>query len=110
MKNNNKIILWAVALLAIILLIFAKPTFSGSVIGTINPHGSAVQVWLYSGTDTLRSNIEDDVFEIPAVKAGVYTLVVEPNPTYKTVSLAGLNVNDGKVTNVGEIIMEQGRK
>ena len=110
MKNNNKIVLWAVALLAIILLIFARPVRSGSVIGTINPHGSAIQVWLYSGTDTLRSNIQDDVFEMPGVKAGVYTLVVEPSPTYKTVSRAGLKVNDGGVTNVGEIIMTQTRK
>lgn len=108
--KNNKIVLWAVALLALILLVFAKPFTAGSVRGTIVPHASAAQVWLFSGTDTLRSSIQDDVFEIVNVKAGTYSLIVDPMPTYKTTVRTGIKVNDGEATNVGEIIMEQIKK
>jgi hypothetical protein len=105
--KNNKIVLWAVALLALVFLVFAKPFTSGSVRGTIVPHGSAIQVWLYSGTDTMRSTIQDDVFEITNVKAGTYSLIVDPMPTFKTSVRTGIKVNDGEATNVGEIIIEQ---
>jgi hypothetical protein len=108
--TSNKMILWAVALLALILLVFARPVRSGSVTGSVNPRGSALQVWLYNVTDTLRSNIQDDIIEIGGVKAGTYTLVVEPAANYKTNTRSGIKVNDGEVTNVGEIIMESVKK
>lgn len=108
--KNNKIVLWAVALLALIFLVFAKPFTAGSVRGTIMPHGSATQIWIFSGTDTLRTPVQDDVFEIINVKAGTYSLIVDAMPTYKTAVRSGIKVNDGEATNVGEIIMEQIKK
>ncbi|MEO8172948.1 MAG: hypothetical protein ABI581_07690 [Sediminibacterium sp.] len=108
--KNNKIVLWAIAILAFVLLIFARPAKTGSVFGSIMPHGSASQVWLYSGTDTLRSPVQDDVFNIINVKAGAYSLVIDPMPTYKSNVRTGIKVNDGEATNVGEIIMEQIKK
>jgi TM2 domain-containing membrane protein YozV len=52
--KNNKIVLWAVALACFDIFGICKTIYSGSVRGTIMPHGSAIQVWIYSGTDTLR--------------------------------------------------------
>ncbi|MES2329616.1 MAG: hypothetical protein V4539_08440 [Bacteroidota bacterium] len=105
--KNNKIVLWAVALLALVFLIFAQPFKGGSVRGSIMPHGSAAQVWIFSGTDTLRTNVQDDVFELTNVKEGTYSLIVDPMPTYKTVVRSGIKVMNGEATNMGEIIMEQ---
>ncbi len=104
--QKNKMILWAVALLALVFLVFAKPIRTGSVIGTIKPHNSATQAWIYSEKDTLRSNIQEDAFEIAGVKAGNYTLVIEPSGSYKTSSRTGVKVSDGEITNLGEITME----
>ncbi|NCI50285.1 carboxypeptidase regulatory-like domain-containing protein [Sediminibacterium roseum] len=104
--QKNKMILWAVALLALVFLIFARPIRTGSVIGTIKPHNSATQAWIYSATDTLRSNIQEDVFQIAGAKAGIYTLVIEPSGNYKTLTRTGVKVADGEITNLGEITME----
>jgi hypothetical protein len=104
--QKNKMILWAVALLALVLLIFARNIRAGSVIGTIKPHNSATQAWIYSDKDTLKAAIQEDAFEIPGVKAGTYTLVIEPSGSYKTLTRAGVKVSDGEITNLGEITME----
>jgi hypothetical protein len=40
-------------------------------------------------------------------KAGIYTLVVDGIAPYHSMSRAGVTVNEGNVTDVGEIIMEQ---
>jgi hypothetical protein len=90
--QKNKMILWAIALLALVFLVFAKPIRTGSVIGTIKPHNSATQVWIYSATDTLKSAIQEDAFEIPGAKAGNYTLVIEPSGNYKTLTRTGVKV------------------
>lgn len=104
--RSNKMILWAVALLALVFLVFARPVRIGSVIGTVKPNKSATQVWIYSATDTFRSTIQQDVFEITGAKAGNYTLVIEPSGTYKPLTRTGVKVTDGEITNVGEITME----
>jgi hypothetical protein len=105
--KNYKLIFWAVALLALALLVFARTIPAGSVTGTITPRGSATQVWLFSGSDTIRAGVQNDIFDIANAKAGSYTLVVDPSPTYKPNSKTGVVVRDGEITNVGEIIMEQ---
>lgn len=104
--QKTKMILWAVALLALVFLVFARPLGTGSVTGTIKPHNSATQVWIYSASDTLRSNIQEDVFEIRGAKAGNYILVIEPSGSYKTLTRTGVKVADGEITNLGEITME----
>jgi hypothetical protein len=104
--QKNKMILWAVALLALVLLVFAKNIRTGSVIGTIKPHNSATQAWIYSAKDTLKGTIQEDAFEITGVKAGNYTLVIEPSGSYKTLTRTGIKVADGEITNLGEITME----
>jgi hypothetical protein len=105
--KNYKVIFWVVALLALTLLVFARNIPAGSVTGSVTPRGSAVQVWLFSGSDTLRNAVQNDIFEIANAKAGNYTLVVDPSPTYKPTVKTGVVVRDGEITNVGEIIMEQ---
>ncbi len=107
--KNSKLVFWTLALLALVLLVFARRIPAGSLIGSVSPHGSATQVWLYSGSDTLRSDIQNDAFEIPVAKAGTYTLIVDPSPTYKIATRSGIVIRDGEVANTGEIIMEQGK-
>lgn len=102
----NKVILWALALLALVLLVFARPVRTGSVIGTIKPSKSATQVWIYSDKDTLRSAVQEDAFQVSGAKAGVYTLVIEPSGNYRTMTRTGIKVTDGEITNLGEITME----
>lgn len=102
----NKIILWAIALLALAMLVFAKPFNTGSVIGTIKPSKSATQVWIFSDKDTFRTAVQEDAFQIAGAKAGTYTLVIEPSGNYKTLSRTGIKVSDGEITNLGEITME----
>jgi len=105
--KNYKLVFWAIALLALALLVFARTIPAGSVIGSVIPRGSATQVWLFSGSDTIRTSVQSDIFEIPNAKAGSYTLVVDPSPTYKQSIKTSVLVRDGEITNVGEIIMEQ---
>src|SRR6478609_3654456 len=105
--KNYKLIFWAIALLALALLVFARTIPAGSVVGSVIPRGSATQVWLFSGSDTIRAGVQDETFEIANAKAGSYTLVVDPSPTYKPNVKTGVLVRDGEITNVGEIIMEQ---
>jgi hypothetical protein len=107
--KKHKLVLWTLAILAFVLLEFATSFRSGSVIGKINPVGSASQVWLVSATDTFRTNIntQTGAFELAAAKAGTYGLLVEGIPPYRSVSRSGISVVDGAVTSVGEIIMER---
>lgn len=105
--KKHKLVLWALAILAILVLVFAMPLRSGSVTGIVNPPGSALRVWIVSATDTFKSSIQNSSFEIMGAKAGIYTLVVDGIAPYHSMSRAGVTVNEGNVTDVGEIIMEQ---
>jgi hypothetical protein len=105
MKKNN-LVLWALALLALVMLVFAKSFKAGTVVGTVNPKNSATQVWIFSTTDTVKSGVQDGAFELSGIRAGTYNLVVDPAPPYKPASRVGIKVSDGEITNVGEIMME----
>jgi hypothetical protein len=105
--KNSKLVFWALALLALVLLVFARTIPAGSLVGSVSPHGSATQVWLFSGSDTLRGAVQNDAFEIANAKAGTYNLIVEPSPTYKPTLRSGIVIRDGESTNTGQIIMEQ---
>lgn len=99
-------VLWALAVLAIMLLVFAKPFKTGTVVGRVSPKNSATQVWIFSLTDTVKSGLQNGVFEISGIRAGTYSLVIDPVAPYKTASRLGLTVSDGEITNAGEIMME----
>ncbi|SJZ91949.1 carboxypeptidase-like regulatory domain-containing protein [Sediminibacterium ginsengisoli] len=80
---------------------------AGTVKGMITPVKAASVVWVLSTTDTLRGDIVNGGFEVGNVKPGMYKLVVEAVPPYKTAVKEGLMVQEGGVTDVGEIKLDQ---
>ena len=98
-----------IAVLVIILL--SLFTFAalpgGSIKGTISPPDGATQVWAISATDTLKTTISSGAFEIPDVKSGTYKVMIDAADPYKDVTKDGIQVTDGRTTDLGEIKLEK---
>jgi len=96
------------ASLAMVFALFAFNAFkNGSIKGTVSPSASATSVYIVSGMDTMRTNIQNGAFEIGEVKPGTYKLVVEAIAPYKNFQKEGVVVNEKKATDVGEITLQQ---
>ena len=96
------------ASLAMAFALFAFTTFkNGSIKGSVSPSASATSVYIVSGMDTMRTNIENGAFEIGQVKPGTYKLVIEAIAPYKKFEREGVVVNEKKATDVGEIALQQ---
>lgn len=96
------------ASLAMALAFFAFTTLkNGSIKGKVSPSASATSAYVVSGMDTLRTNIQNGVFEISEVKPGTYKLVIEAIAPYKNFEKQGVVVNESKATDVGEITLQQ---
>ncbi|MGZ5134383.1 MAG: carboxypeptidase regulatory-like domain-containing protein [Flavitalea sp.] len=79
----------------------------GSIKGTVTPADAASTAWAVSPTDTLKDAIENGTFEITGAKAGTYTIIIEAKSPNNNTTKEGVVVADGKVTEVGEIILPQ---
>lgn len=96
------------AALTTALALFAFTTFkNGSIRGSVSPSAAATSAYVVSGMDTLRSNIENGIFEIQEVKPGTYKLVIEAIAPYKNFEKEGVVVNEKKITDVGQISLQQ---
>ena len=96
------------ATLAMAIALFAFTAFkNGSIKGTVSPSASATSVYIVSGMDTMRTNIQNGGFEIGEVKPGTYKLVIEAIAPYKNFQKEGVVVNEKKATDVGEITLQQ---
>jgi len=105
--NTKKIKIFATSI-GMAFGLFAFTTFkNGSIKGTVSPSASATSAYVVSGMDTLRTNIQNGVFEIGQVKPGTYKLVVEAIAPYKNFEKEGVVVNEKKATDVGEITLQQ---
>ena len=105
--KTNKIIVVA-ASVAMAFALFAFTTFkNGSIKGTVSPSAAATSAYIVSGMDTMRTNIRNGAFEIDQVKPGTYKLVIEAIAPYKNFEKEGVVVNEKKVTDVGEITLQQ---
>ncbi|MGN6400471.1 MAG: carboxypeptidase-like regulatory domain-containing protein [Flavisolibacter sp.] len=80
---------------------------TGSIKGSVTPPEGGLRVWAVSGPDTLRSDITSGAFQISDAKPGVYRLIVEANPPYKSQAKDSIVVADGEVTDVGVITLQQ---
>jgi hypothetical protein len=97
-----------IASLAMAFALFAFTALNnGSIKGTVSPSASATSVYIVSGTDTMRTNIQNGVFAIGEVKPGTYRLVIEAIAPYKNFQKEGVLVNERKTTDVGEISLQQ---
>ena len=105
--NTKKITVLATSLLMVFAL-FAFTTFkNGSIKGRVSPSASANSAYVVSGMDTMRTNIQNGVFEIGEVKPGTYKLVIEAIAPYKNFEKEGVVVNEKKATDVGVITLQQ---
>lgn len=81
-------------------------SLEGSITGRVIPADAAKAVSAISEKDSVRVDIKDGSFLIPA-KDGVYKVVVEANPPYKNSVIQIVNVSEGKATDIGEIKLQR---
>ncbi len=94
--------------IAYAMLAFSK-TQSGVIRGKIMPANAASKVWAISATDTLKSNVEQGIFALTGAKPGTYKLTIEAVPPYLNTTKDGVMVNAGQTTDVGTIMLSQGK-
>jgi hypothetical protein len=105
--NTKKITVLA-ASFAMVFALFAFTAFkNGSIKGKVSPSASATSAYVISGMDTMRTNVQNGVFEIGQVKPGTYKLVIEATAPYKNFEKEGVVVNEKKATDVGVITLQQ---
>jgi hypothetical protein len=99
--------LGALAILTTGIFAFTVREEGGSISGKVIPESSATEAWAIQGADTVKSAIVDGTFSIQPVKAGTYTVIINVKTPYKNATLEDVTVKDGKVTDFGEITLEQ---
>ena len=95
------------ALVAMVIGALAFNSFDGGTIsGKVTPADGATEVWAISGMDTLKAPVTDGAFSVQSAKAGSYTVIIDAKDPYKDATLKDVKVEDGKVTDVGEIKLD----
>jgi hypothetical protein len=84
-----------------------KPIAGASIKGAVTPAENATVVKAVSGTDTLKTTVENGQFELFAPKAGTYTVIVEATAPYKNTTKEGVVVADDKPVDMGTITLEK---
>lgn len=99
--------MWTFGFWALILLVTAFKGFEGGAIsGKVIPEDRATEAWAINGSDTVKATIADGTFSIQPVKSGTYTVIINAKAPYKNATLPDVSVKDGKVTDFGEIMLE----
>ena len=79
---------------------------TGTVTGTISPANGASQVYLITGTDTIKgAPSASGTYELKDVKAGDYQITVKANANYTAPAPAAVNVTAGNTTTVPVITL-----
>lgn len=86
---------------------FAFRSAAGSISGKITPPDGATEVWAFAGSDTLKTAVSQGSVTFENVKAGTYTVIVNAKSPYKDATIQNVKVEDGKVTDLGEIKLDQ---
>lgn len=94
------------AVLAVILLSFSVLA-GGSVKGKITPADAAFQACAVSGKDSFKTNILGGAFEIKNINPGTYRLIIVATVPFKNIIKEGIEVSDGKITDIGEIALDK---
>jgi hypothetical protein len=94
---------WALVLMASAF----KVLEGGSISGKVIPEDGATEAWAITGSDTVKATIADGTFSIQPVKPGTYTVIINAKAPYKNAILPDVKVEEGKVTDFGEIKLEK---
>jgi hypothetical protein len=94
-----------IPLLAVVIWSFHEAEASG-VRGTVRPVEAVESIWLVTGKDTARAVPVNGIFSITA-NPGVYQLIVAATPGYKDMLLERIMVEDGRMTDVGELLIQK---
>ncbi|SHN42805.1 carboxypeptidase-like regulatory domain-containing protein [Chitinophaga sp. CF418] len=104
--RSVKVSIFALATAAIAVLAFRNPD-GGTISGKVTPLDGASMVWAISGTDTLKTDIADGTFSLQGAGEGTYTVIIDAKQPFKNVTISDVRVDEGKVTDLGEIRLEQ---
>ncbi|QHS62054.1 carboxypeptidase regulatory-like domain-containing protein [Chitinophaga agri] len=103
----------SVSILALVMTVITITIFSfrsmdgGAITGKVLPLDGASLAWAISGADTLKADVLDGTFNVQGAKAGIYTVIVNAKTPFKSVTLSDVRVEEGRVTDLGEIKLEQ---
>lgn len=96
------------ALLAVAFGLFAFTAIqTASIKGTVIPADATGQVWAISGVDTARAAFTSGTISIMNMKPGTYKLIIAGDEPYKQAVKENVVVQDGSVTDIGEVILEK---
>jgi hypothetical protein len=105
MKHLN-ILIWAfIPILMMTIWSFINSETSG-VRGTISPVEALGSVILISGKDTVKNIPVNGQFTIEA-RPGIYQLLVDAQSGYKDMLLERVVVEEGRMTDIGSLILEK---
>lgn len=104
--RSIKVSIFALAAAAIAVLAFRKMD-GGTIIGKVTPLDGASQVWAIQGADSIKTDIADGTFNLQGAGEGTYTVIIDAKQPFKNVTISDVKVSEGKVTDLGEIKLEQ---
>lgn len=105
MRHNN-LFVWAF-IPFVMMMIWSFTDFDTSgVRGLILPADGVRSVWLISGKDTLKHSPLNGQFAIES-KPGVYQLLVDAMPGYKDMMLERVIVEESRMTDLGELVLQK---
>ena len=79
----------------------------GTISGKVTPMDGASKTWAIQGPDTLNVPIADGTFTFQGIKNGTYTVTVEAKQPFRNVTIDNVLVEEGKITDLGNIKLEQ---
>lgn len=104
--NGVKVSIFVLTVAAIAAFSF-RQIEGGSITGKVSPLDGASVAWAVQGADTLKAEMIDGTFNLQGAKTGTYTVVVDAKQPFKDVTIPDVKVEEGKVTDLGEIKLEQ---
>jgi hypothetical protein len=104
--NQVKVSIFALAVAAVAAFSF-RSMEGGSITGKVKPLDGASVALAIQGEDTLKTDMIDGTFNVQGAKAGTYTVVIDAKQPFMDVTIKDVKVEDGKVTELGEIKLEQ---
>ncbi len=101
----NDIAKWTPLILGIGLWFSIEPGHTG-IRGSVSPSQAVVSVWLVAGKDTMKTTPSMGVFSFE-VKPGVCKIIVDANSPYKDMILEAVTVEEGRMKDIGELVLEK---
>ncbi|PSL35943.1 carboxypeptidase-like regulatory domain-containing protein [Chitinophaga ginsengisoli] len=104
--RSVRVSIFALAAAAVAVLAF-RNTDGGTISGKVAPLDGASMVWAIRGADSLKTDIADGTFSVQGAEEGTYTVIIDAKQPFKNVTISNVKVEVGKVTDLGEIRLEQ---